>query len=98
MLVLVKLGYMTSLTEKRISAEINTYLRCPGLVLIGVVMLGCGMHNAARTPVYVVLVCAALAAFNGIYYGQMAQDNYAEKRTQAAINTPPSSQHKPKTH
>ena len=87
MLVLVKMGQLSPLREKEISAAINTYVRSPGLVVVGTLAFACGMQSTVRAQRIAVLISGGLTALNGIYYGQMAQSNYTEKRTEKAVRS-----------
>lgn len=73
MLIAVKMGWMTSLNEKRWNAWINHVLRGPG-ILIGAVLIY--IHN----PFSFVLVYTLLALFwNAQYFSYRVAVNYGSK-------------------
>ena len=75
LLVLVKTGRMGVLREKAISADLNTWLRTPGLIAFATVICSCAAHRLSFVPVPAMLTCAALASLNGLYYGAQVRGN-----------------------
>ena len=82
MLVLVKMGKMQYLTEKAISASINTWMRTPGLTWFSTVILACLMHGALHVPTWAACLCIGLAFLNGVYYGEQALSNFVTRKTE----------------
>ena len=82
MLVLVKLGWMQSLTEKSISAQLNTWVRAPGLMWFTSVILVNFMHGTLHVPAWSALMCIGLSFLNGTYYGAQALENFVTRRTE----------------
>jgi hypothetical protein len=82
MLVLVKMGKMQYLTEKAISAGINTWMRTPGLTWFSTVILACLMHGALHVPTWAAWLCIGLAFLNGTYYGEQALSNFVTRKTE----------------
>jgi hypothetical protein len=76
-LCLVAHGYMSKLTEKKLSAAINVWLRGPSMVVY--TFLGWSTWMAGRTmihPLYVFL-CVMLHFTNGQYYAQQSVESLA---------------------
>ena len=76
LLALVKLGKYDKLDEKRANARINTWLRCPGLVAVAVLMSVCGAHGVLRVPYIALAIVIVLVSGNGIYYSHQVHANY----------------------
>ena len=81
MLAAVKLGLMTSMTEKRWNARINVWMRSPGLLLTSFCLL-LGRFDehapasvAERVPGWLAVGCAFLCGLNGQYYMQVVVGN-----------------------
>lgn len=74
MLVLVKHGYMDSLTEKRYNARINVWIRSPGLLFCAFCAWTASL-SPDRPPSIPLVIGAILVAFNGQYYMQMVVGN-----------------------
>lgn len=73
----VKLGRVARLTEKRYNAQINTWLRIPGLMATAAVMWICSAHGRVfEVPPLGVVAVIALTLANGLYYGEQAIGNY----------------------
>lgn len=79
LLVLVKTGRLSPLREKQISAGLNTWLRTPGLVIFSTVMCAAALHGLTRVPDVAAYFCAALAATNGIFYGEQATRSFVNR-------------------
>ena len=58
------------LREKQWSADLNTWLRTPGLIWFVGVMASCLAHGFYFVPVWAIFLCLALAFVNGTYYGR----------------------------
>ena len=70
MLAAVKCGRMPRLREKQLNMLLNTWLRIPGLVMVGVVAWCCLAHGASpRLPSGILLVSITMALGNGLHYG-----------------------------
>ena len=78
LLGLVKLGLLSRLREKRYSANLNTWCRCPGIITTTVLFAQgvlYGLYDKSIPIVFVVLYIF-LPAYNGLYYGKQAVANY----------------------
>lgn len=97
-LVAVKRGWMTTLTEKRINAFQNTWLRVPGCVAQAVLVWAAYASGAAGSTFVsrstAGVVCAALAGLfltNGLYFQNRVVGNLAASeawRKAAALTAP----------
>lgn len=93
MLVLVKMGYIRSITEKRINAQINLYLRAPG-ILNGIFVLWANhmVHPNMFSPMQQAfgILCVGLLAWNAQYFCSRVVGNLAVRTFQLAGETKPS--------
>jgi len=76
LLILVKLGYINSLTEKQINVQIQTWLRMP-LILFGAVLFYTELFKGHLS--YWCLVGIGLSVWNGIFYMNDTSKNYYSK-------------------
>lgn len=78
LLGLVKLGLMDRLREKRYSANLNTWCRCPGIVGTTVLYSQAVLYGLYDTniPTLCVSLYIVLPLYNGLYYGRQAVANY----------------------
>jgi len=84
MLVCVKQGWMNSLTEKKHTSTINTYIRSPGAIIhMWNLMINYhyGTHHLKNSPYagFFLIGCCLLYFGNGQYYGAQAVADYASK-------------------
>lgn len=87
LLVLVKLGKLKALREKGWTAQLNTWVRAPGLVwFVGMVQANLA-HGFYFVPTWTMVACIALAFSNGTYYGKQALENYVERRVEKRVST-----------
>ena len=78
MLALVKIGALHRLTEKKISANLNAWCRCPGIMVTTVLFCQAvlyGYYNRDLPTIFIILYIV-LPPYNGIYYGRQAVSNY----------------------
>lgn len=92
MLVGVKLGGLNTLREKAISAALNTWVRAPGIIAFATTLCACAAHGLCVAPRAAVLVCAALASTNALYYGAQAKENFVQRRDAAQLKAAPPAQ------
>ena len=76
--VLVEMGYMDALTQKRIQSEIYTYVRGPGAIFCGV-LIYITMQFSDIQP-WIAHMCVVLAIINGARYARMFNKHYFEQR------------------
>ena len=77
MLMLVKLGYINVLMQKRICAGLNTWLRAPGITYEAGLMYVAFVTGNTTVPWPVNLMVASLSWFNAQYYCKQSVANYA---------------------
>jgi hypothetical protein len=79
LLSMVKEGRIGRLSEKRVNAWINNWLRGPGCVTAaGFIYAGWAHGNLEHIPTPVVFFAMFLIAANGQYYGRRVIANYAK--------------------
>ena len=77
MLVLVKHGYVKVITQKRVCASLNTWVRAPGITYeVGLMYIGF-MTGNTTVPWPVILMISVLSWFNAQYYCKQSVANYA---------------------
>lgn len=84
MLVLVKTGRMDPLTEKRVNARINTWLRGPAMVYYATLAYIAWLYGRTTLPTVALAVAAGLHFHNGQYYCAEAVQNYGFRLGQLA--------------
>lgn len=84
LLVLVREGVMSKMSEKLWNARINTWLRAPPMTIYAFVGYQTWLYNKSLAlPTWAIFVVTFLHFFNGQYYLEMAVGNYhATKATQ----------------
>eukprot|EP00760_Papus_ankaliazontas_P004356 PhM_4_TR11828/c0_g1_i1/m.7951 len=70
LLALVKLHKMQSLTEKRINAFLNMWIRAPGIISVCVINYCAYQHIDHHIPAVVCFAGYALVVFNAQYYSE----------------------------
>merc|ERR1712110_711610 len=77
LLGLGKIGLVQSMVEKRATANLNTWVRAPGIMMAVVLLyqaLLLDMHMVPRWALYVQLL---LPLYNALYFNKQAVANYA---------------------
>jgi len=88
MLSMVKMGKLTSYTEKRINCSINTWLRGPGITTFCALCIACwsrpypGTPPEHMLPQYLFWPIIGIIFFNGQYYAQRVIGNYYIRKAQ----------------
>ena len=77
LLGLQKLGLLESIVEKRVTANLNTWVRTPGILFTCFVIYQGMLYGRHTLPLWAVLVQSVLPAFNALYYNKQAVANYA---------------------
>ena len=77
MLVLVKMGKVDVMIQKRVCADLNTWLRGPGITYEVGLMYIAFMTGNTTVPWPVVLMIATLSWFNAQYYCKQSVANFA---------------------
>ena len=76
-LALVKEGKMKKLTEKRYTANLNVWMRCPGILVVTVLGYCHLLHGRHLVPLPAILVQLLLPPYNALHYNKEATANYA---------------------
>lgn len=74
---LVKLGYVDKMTEKRLNANQNVWLRNPGILTAVILLYQSQVYGTCQAPFFFVLLQLTLPAYNGIYYCKQAVANFS---------------------
>jgi len=78
MLGLLKIGWLkNSMLEKRASANLNTWLRAPGILVATVLLYQALVTGLYRVPFWAALLQLMLPPYNALYFGKQATANYA---------------------
>jgi len=79
-LVFVKEGYMTKITQKQYSSNLNAYIRIP-LGIICCCYNYIGMKNTIDTKIYNSLAIMSFIIYiNVVYFGKLAIENHSESK------------------
>jgi len=78
MLGLVKIGLLSRVLEKRINANLNTWCRCPGILVSTILFSQAVLYDLYdhSVPTFFIVLYIVLPPYNGIYYGRQAVSNY----------------------
>lgn len=79
MLILVKLGYMTSIREKELNAYINTWIRGPGILIGAVFIYIAYLMGTIPSDNYSVGYILLALYWNAQYFSARVVVNYGEK-------------------
>ena len=85
LLGLIKVKMLEPMKEKRINANLNTWLRAPGILMTTILLfasLRAGVHlkpgqAPTSAPVWAIVMQLILPPYNALYYGKQAVANYA---------------------
>jgi len=76
LLGLLKLGWIEPVTEKRVTANLNSWVRTPGLICTSFVVYQAWLYGKHSLPSWALLLHVVLPSYNGIYYCKQAVANY----------------------
>jgi len=76
-LCLCKHGYMRLITQKRICAALNIWLRAPALLVNGFIMYCSWLYGTGSVPTVRLFIVLSLSVFNGQYYAKQSVANHA---------------------
>jgi hypothetical protein len=76
--ILVELGYMETMTQKRIEFEVYTGVRAIGAIYCGI--LAYVTMQFSETPRWVPMLCTTSGIFNSVRYTRMYSKHYFEQR------------------
>ena len=77
MLGLQKVGLLRGMTEKRVNANLNTWLRTPGILTSTVLLYQALKLGRHQVPLWAALLQLFLPPYNALYFGKQATANYA---------------------
>jgi len=77
LLGLVKLGVVDHMVEKRVNANLNTWVRCPGILIAAVLLYQAVVLGQHIVPLWAVYLQSVLPAYNALYFNKQAVANYA---------------------
>jgi len=87
LLGLYKIGVISAMTEKRITANLNTWVRTPGILFTCFCMYLGAVYGVSNVPLWVVWVQATLPIYNALYYNKQAVANYTVHYLNALLGT-----------
>jgi len=77
LLGLTKIGVIDGMLEKRVNANLNTWLRAPGIIAATVLLYQALLLGNHVVPLWAVYVQLGLPAYNALYFNKQAVANYA---------------------
>lgn len=77
MLGLIKIGAMEAMTEKKVNANLNTWLRAPGILTAALLLYQALIYGNYACPLWAAIIQLVLAPYNALRYGKQAVANYA---------------------
>ena len=77
LLGLTKIGVVDHMLEKRVNANLNTWLRAPGILAAAVLLYQAVLLNQHIVPMWAVALQSVLPAYNALYFNKQAVANYA---------------------
>ena len=76
MLGLLKIGAIESMTEKRITANLNCWLRVPGILVSSFIVYQAVLYGRHTLPLWPAVLHVVLPVYNALYYCKQAVANY----------------------
>jgi len=77
LLGLYKVGAIDALFEKRATANLNTWLRTPGILISSFVVYQAWLYGKHQAPMWAIMLHLVLPPFNALYYNKQAVANYS---------------------
>jgi len=77
LLGLSKIGMCSTMLEKRVNANLNTWVRCPGIITATVLLYQALLLEMHVVPTWAVYLQLFLPLYNACYFGKQAVANYA---------------------
>jgi len=77
MLGLCKLGLVESLLEKRVTANLNSWVRAPGILLSVSLLYQALLYGNHVVPLWAAYLQLVLPMYNALYFNKQAVANYA---------------------
>jgi len=76
LLGLIKLGRLTPMAEKRITANLNCWVRVPGILLVSFLVYQAVLYDRHTLPLWSCILQIVLPFYNALYYCKQAVANY----------------------
>ena len=81
LLALRKSGRCVHVDEKRVTANLNIWIRCPGVLFCITVAYQAAIYGNHAVPMWAMLLQLTLTPLNAMYYAKQSVFNYAMHRT-----------------
>jgi len=76
MLAMVKLGWMNSIKEKRVTANLNSWVRVPGILITSFLVYQAAIYGNHSLNVWFMVPSMLLGPYNALYYNKQAVANF----------------------
>lgn len=76
LLGLLKIGLLDSMTEKRVTANLNCWIRVPGILLSSFIVYQALLYGKHTLPLWPALLHVVLPSYNALFYCKQAVANY----------------------
>jgi hypothetical protein len=77
LLGLQKIGALEPMTEKRVNANLNSWVRTPGILFSSFCVYQGLLYGLYYVPTWAIVVHVLLPPYNALYYGKQATANYS---------------------
>jgi len=74
---LIKLGVATKMFEKRLSANLNVWIRAPGILSATMILYQSVLYGIVAAPWWTIILQLVLPPYNALYYSKQSVANYA---------------------
>ena len=85
LLVLVKQGKLNTITQKRICAAMNVYVRGPFIIISANTLYIALLYGNTTVPISVGIFMTIISMFNSLYYTKRAVANHAVSHAMSAF-------------
>lgn len=72
-----KTGFLSNMTEKRVNANLNTWVRTPGIIVAVTFIYQAWLYDFFQAPLWALVLQLMLPGYNALYFGKQATANYA---------------------
>ena len=76
MLGLLKTGHLEAMVEKRITANLNCWIRVPGILIHSFIVYQAVLYSKHTLPFWCLFLQVTLPFYNALYYCKQAVANY----------------------
>jgi hypothetical protein len=76
MLGCLKLGWLDALLEKRVTANLNAWVRLPGILVNTFIVYQAMLYGRHTLPLWAMALHVVLPPYNGVYYCKQSSANY----------------------